>query len=67
MGYENIFKMPNPLETLKMRRHIEYINYFAKLFNHEVDDSFLLCQINFNVNIHNIRNNQFFIFLIFPK
>ncbi|VVC45692.1 Hypothetical protein CINCED_3A021514 [Cinara cedri] len=47
-GYDNILKLLN-LESLNVRRHLSYSTFLTKLLNNEIDDSFLLSQLNFKV------------------
>jgi hypothetical protein len=58
-GYEHILNILH-LESLKTRRVNNYSNFFFKLLNNEIDDAFLLNQINFKTNIHNLRNKDLF-------
>lgn len=58
-GYDHILNILH-LESLKTRRNNTYSNFLFKLINNEIDDSFLLNQINFKTNTHNLRNNDLF-------
>ncbi|VVC45717.1 Hypothetical protein CINCED_3A005766 [Cinara cedri] len=58
-GYDNILKLLN-LESLNARRHLSYSTFLTKLLNNEIDDSFILSQLNFKVNSHHTRNNHLF-------
>lgn len=58
-GYDNILKLLN-LEPLNVRRHLSYNTFLTKLLNNEIDDSFILSQLNFKVNSHYTRNNHLF-------
>lgn len=58
-GYENILKLLN-LKPLLERRNVSYINFLTNILNNMIYDSFLLSQINFNVNTHNLRNQKLF-------
>ncbi|XP_025416797.1 uncharacterized protein LOC112688003 [Sipha flava] len=58
-GYDNNLKLLN-LESLNVWRHLSYNTFLTKLLNNEIDDPFLLSQLNFKVNSHYTRNNHSF-------
>jgi len=59
IGCENTLKLFN-LKTLQIRRTLSYNTFLSKLLNNEIDDSFLLSQLNFKVDNHYTRNNNLF-------
>lgn len=65
-GYEQILNILH-LESLKSRRINTYSTFLTKLINNEIDDAFLLNQINFKTNSHNLRNKDLFYLPHFPQ
>jgi len=63
---ENTLKLLN-LEILKKRRTLSYNTFLSKLLNNEIDDSFLLSQLNFKVDNYDTRDNHLFYIPHFSK